>query len=522
MCDVSGRVTSADLGGMAGLVALAGAVLVLWAHLGGELIPFKDGTGYDGYVYAAMAADPLSMDELKGFDTHRAQRVVPSLLAGLVLAPLRIEDWAPAVVLWFHVYDFVLIALATVLWWRTCRHLAVRRPSAWVGFCGLVANYGVLKFTGYYPVLTDVSGFFLGMVVVWLWVERRDRWLPVVAVVGAFTWPTAAYAALLLFSFSRPAPMPDPRTREQRTFAVVVAALLAAGVATAAGWARGCPDECVTEVMRTATMDELFPVSLALLTAAVFLATLPVLRHLSVGSVLASLRWERAVLSVAVLVGSHLVLHAVADPSGATATRTLANTALGGAVKPLGFLVAHVAYYGVMLVLLVLVWPRAVRAAARFGPGFLGLLLGFLLLGVSAESRILMNQWPLFVLLGTLAVDRLEWSRLQAAAFGVLAVVQSRVWFPLNRGPLTGDSAEYPDQWYGMSVGTRMTVPSYLAMTAVAVASVVVMTLILRARPRRPAAASGPAPEPVAAGSPTAGAHRRPPAPRPRTLPRRR
>jgi hypothetical protein len=180
------------------------------------------------------------------------------------------------------------------------------------------------------------------------------------------------------------------------------------------------------------------------------------------------------------------IQHDLADPSFRSVGRTLYNTALGGLAKPGGFIVAHAVYFGPALLLLALTWRRAVREVRQFGAGFVALLFGFLLIALTNEARILMNEWPMFALMAAIVVDKLEWRKFEAAVFGLLALVTARVWFPVNHGPYIDDWHKYPDQYYGMSMGLKMTVFSYTLMGFGCLLTGAVLYWLIH-RPRPPA-----------------------------------
>lgn len=473
--------TGADLRRMVAAVLLAGLALVLWSHVGDELIPVKDGTGYDGSVYAEIVRDPVGSftGDLRGhWDTHRAQRVLPSLVVWGVLKPLGLHTSTTAIVLGFQVLNYLLLAASAALWWLVARNAGLSRVAGWVGFVGLFVNYGIGKFSAYYPVLTDTSGFFLGTLLLWSLVARRHALMPLVAVVGAFTWPTVTYSALLLYTLSRPVAAASPG-RFARWWAVLVAATVAVAVAVAAERLHACERGCVSGAVRDAVWDAALPVGITLLVVFVLLAVQPLAERLTPGAVLRAVRWPRLVVSVLVVAAVGYVLGQLAEPSQHTLTRTLSNTVLGGAAKPGVFLVAHAAYYGPVLLLLLLTWRRGVRLAAQHGTGLVALLMVYVLLGIGSESRILVNQWPFLVFVAALVVDDLGWSRGRAWALGVLALVMSRVWLPVTQGPLTGRRDAYPDQLYGMSVGPRMTLLSYALLGAGTLAGAAVVAWLV-------------------------------------------
>jgi hypothetical protein len=477
---VRGTLVRADLLAMLAIVAVTGTVLVLWSRLGNELIPVRGGIGYDGATYAAMVRDPMEIILNNRLDVHRVQRILPSVVVHGMLRPFELHRSYPAILLGFQIFNYALMLLSAFVWWRMAQRLNLSRVAGWVGFLALFINYGVIKFQAYSPVMTDTAGFFLGLLVVWCLVARETRWLPLIAIAGSFTWPTVAYSALGLYVLSRPqAPL-----RAARWWGLATAAVFAVAVPYLAWRTWECQKGCGSALMRDAAVPWMIPFAVAFLAVWVFLAFRPLFELLTIPNVLRAVDWRRLVIAVLLFVALAWVHRQLADPSFRSVSRTTYNTLLGGIVKPAGFLVAHAVWFGPAVPLLVLTWRRAVEFLRTLGLNAVAMTAAFVLIATTVEARILMNQWPLFALLAAVVVDRLEWRGRALAVFAVMTAVTSRLWFPVNHGPYSGDWRAYPDQWYGMSMGLKMTVPSFLMMGTACLVCAAILWPMTRSRPR--------------------------------------
>lgn len=460
---------------MLAILAAAGLVACGWAWWGGERIPTNDGLGFDGLIYGRIVEEP-GLIVHHGLDLHRIQRIVPSLMALALLAPFGLDDDHTAIVVVFQVLNYLALLLSCLLWWQIARRLAISRAAAWIGFIALFVNYPTLKLSAFYPVLTDRFGFLLGVVLVWLIVMRRSWPLLAVGVLGSFTWPTVTYSAMIAF-------VVDKRRTPMSIHPLwgIGAALVAAAVAVVAALrAHSCGVPCVSAVMVETTIESLFPLSVALLAVWTFFALQPLAARLTPAVVARAVVWQRIPLVILVMFVIGRIQHQLATQSEQTISRTLSNTGLGAVVKPLGFLVTHATYYGPAVLLLVFTWRIAVRRMSAFGPGMVCLLVLYIALGVSTESRILVNQWPFFALAAALVVDELGWSLRKTWIFGAVAVVVSRAWLPIHHGPITLDWSHYPAQWYFMSNGPTTTTLSYTILTGLTLVAAAVTWWLLR------------------------------------------
>lgn len=447
----------ADLWAMLGIVGLGGVLMIAWSHLGHEITPIRNGIGYDGHTYAAIVRDPFGIIFGHRLDVHRVQRIVPSIVVYAMLRPFGLSTSNPAILVAFQVLNYVLMAASAFMWWQVTNRLRLSWAAGWIGFLALVVNYGLLKFQAFVPVMTDTAGFALGMALVWCFAFRATRLLPLLAILSAFTWPTAGYAALILYVLTRT----DEPPRPSRWWGVGVTALAAVAIPVLAVRGFRCGRECGSQLMVNSVLPSLVPIAVVFLAAWIYLMFRPLVELATVPNVLRAVHWGRLLIAVTILVVIAKVQHDLANPSFRTASRTLYNTMVGGIAKPGGFLVAHAVYFGPGLLLLIVCWRRVVEMLRGMGVGPVVLTGGFMFLALTNEARILMNVWPWFVLLMALAVDRLRWGVRETSVFALLTLVTSRLWFPIEHGPRTGDWHKYPDQFYAMSLGLKMTAFSY-------------------------------------------------------------
>lgn len=475
------RFETRDLAALAGILVAAWVGQMLWAWLGGERLDFGRGLGFDGQTYARISADPGVILEGR-VTTHRIQRVLPSLVVFLLLRPFGAQGDVETVIALYQVLNLMALLASAWLWFAVCRRLGLSRAAGWVGGAALLLNYPALKISVFYPVLTDRFGFLLGMFLVWAMVTRRRPALLAVAVVGSFTWPTVAYAALILLVMSRKSVW-NPEVGSWRPWWGIAAAGAATTAAVAVSLrARSCGFPCVSPVMTQTVIEWAYPLSVALFAVLMFLALQPLAARLSPRDALAAVDWRWLLVAAALVYAVMLVQEGLGRPSPHTMTRTMFNTYFGAAAKPLGFLVIHTTYYGPAVLVAVAFWRRLVAGLSRFGPGAVAVVIVFVLLGFSTESRILVSQWPVFALGVALVAEQQRWRRRQVLGFVVLALVVSRFWLPIHRGPITTEWKQFPSQWYFMSNGPTTTAASYLVWVAVVAGTAAALWLILRSR----------------------------------------
>jgi hypothetical protein len=482
----------------AALVLLAAAALAAF----GEHIPLYNGFGWDGSFYAWMVSAPGDAFR-QGINAYHLQRTAPALgiHAALRLAGADLSDHA-VVRLGFQALNCTCLGLAAVVWARTSRALRLGAPAFWLGAVGLFVNYAALKMAAYYPSLNDVPALLLGVVAVWAFVTGRGWALAAVGVVGAFTWPVAAPAvALLLAAPRRPvldAAAATDATGEAPARWSPLAALAAVGVAAAlaAEFASLVYVHGRTTVGMGPTANvylPLAPLSIALSAALCGGAIYALLRPFTAATIvreLRAVRWWRVAAAAVVVVGPALVARALATGKPAlTAAEFWSVLAVLGATRPLASPVAHVAYFGPALLLLVPLWRDFVRAVHAWGPGATAAVLLAVVVAIGPESRQSMFTWPLVLAPLCVAADRRGVPGRVVGAAGALALVLTKVWLPHNTHPVAamrdpGDATRVVYGAYFDNQGPYMSAAAYAAHAAAAVAAAGLLALAWRWSPR--------------------------------------
>jgi hypothetical protein len=475
--------------------ALAGLLLPATIALGyalavvfQEKIKVGDGLGWDGVKYGQwVKLFPAVLRD--GVDAYYVQRVLPS---GVVYAGLRLLDVAaknPAIIRGFEIANVVLVALSAWSYDVTARRLAISARSRWVGAIGLFASFGILKFSAFDPVLTDVWAFAFGMFQLQFCLTRRPLWLALVTAAGAFAWPTLlpVGCCLLFFPVSHPAQggraasaqaaarpagldVPIYERAPARLNEVIAWLLVAVWVWICWPFARdGHSLGNSTGVIET----NVVAVSVALSAAYLFVGTRALLDDRRLFDLRGQLRaaWSpRAAFAVLLFVGVTLLrMKLTSAPSRYGLDSNIEMTVFSAIKEPAIFALAHVLYWGPLLLLMLLGWRRLVAAIQRSGSGVTVVALVALLLSLNGESRKLANFAPFFYVFALPLLDELRLSMQKAWLLAGVALLFSRVWITFD-GKMKGDLSKDPGQALYMVMGPWMNPNMYLLQGALVLA----------------------------------------------------
>jgi hypothetical protein len=477
---------------------IVAAVLIgCWYLVTPDRIPVGDGMGWDGVIYGSFAKD-FPGQYHAGVTYYYLGRLLPSLLLHYALRAMGVARSSGSVIMAFRVLNAVLVIASALLWLRIARSMVLGISGRILGFAGLFLNFSALKMASYYPVLTDVPAFFLGLAMLCAYIENRFWILLVLTALGRFVWPTAIFiGAFMLIAPSRP---PMEMRKELRWGGRV----LAAGATLAYVFFTAnlvIPNQRIWAAIAD-LVRPVWPLSLAL-AALYLLGALWVLVPLCLSRVF-SVRWRdvlgwRMGIAALVLVGLFAASPRLATRLGTEmpSEMVLKLTAWTSVVMPLEFLLAHIVYFGPVLVLLLVSWRSVAAMMARVGTG---LLLGLSLtavLSLHSESRYLSNLWPMIVPFVAKHFDG-RLSRRQLMVLLATGLLFSKVWLLI--GSPASAILDFPAQLYFMNQGPWMSSLSYVIQAAAVLLLVFVLWMmgLLSERPALAATVpSLPSPPPL-------------------------
>jgi len=231
-----------------------------------------------------------------------------------------------------------------------------------------------------------------------------------------------------------------------------------------------------------------WPLSLALAAAYLALTLAPAgasgLAHLRAARPRDLLR-ARTAVAVLVLAAVSLVTARLPTAPGTEMSleTTLRLACWMSVMAPAQFLVAHLIYFGPVVLLLLGSWRLVQARVAQAGLGMVVMLGLAIVLSIDSESRHLSNLWPMVVPFVAQEWDGRLTSR-QLTMLVMTALLFSKVWLII--GAPSSPIPQYPAQLYFMNQGPWMTAQSYVVQGA----ALLVLALLLhtagffRSRPR--------------------------------------
>ncbi len=456
-----------------------------------EKISVGGGFGFDGTIYGTWARTfpaPLRDGSL---DRYYIQRIAPSALVHGTLRLLRAKLTPVHIIHAFEGWAIGLVCAAASIWVALARRLRLTPAARWFGAAALFGSYASLKWTAYYPVLTDFWSVVIALLQLLLFLDRRLVPLALVTAIGAFIWPTSAGIGATLMVFlplpaegpAAPAPLPG-RLRFVPAGVAAVAWMLfcASLVESGYGNSNGLAPLC----------HPLFRLSLLASGAFLFGALSVIIddRNLFDPRILARylLRPHLLVAAATIVAITALQARLAPTPSPHPFSEFLRMSAYTSIQKPAVFLVAHVMFLGPVLLVMVMRGRAVIDLVRRSGPGLVAVAGFNAILFLNSESRHLWNVSAMLVPFAVKVLDQLSWTPRQFLVLGGLTLASSNVWLTYE-DPIWPDPLQLPGQLFFMTNGPWMSLATYAVQAAIVVAMGVWLARQLPAT-KRPTATS--------------------------------
>lgn len=463
----------------------------------GEKIPAGGGFGWDGVLYAEMVRNLESMINLGQLSSYYSLRILPSAVVRGMLFLVNAQITDINIIRGFEIYNFLLLVVVCWVWKLLSDSFALSLAGRWVGFSGVFINFQCSKQAFYYPVLTDVTALFCGMLLLLFYVRKKPLLLFLTAIIGAFAWPVVSVFGAFLLIFlegdlpsSAIAPKPSifsmggvtvPYLVKLGGLLVLIGSIYGYVLAPVLGLELACTAPspvgvCTLEGLLTGA-PSLFGLLVAL---AVLLGSRVFL--MAAFACLLRARFFLMFLAVASIVIPVFVVGLIANPeiqNPGDWKVTLTYLLLPSVGKFFLSTLTLVLFWGPLVLLLIFYWREFCVEARKLGLGFVAVIFISLPLGFLGEPRMITLGWPFFVLGVVLVLERLEKKSSFKYVLGLFTVLYAQFWLVINVSPwLSLDYAsllEFPVQLYFMHYGLWMSWFSYFLQLSVVIISAVLL-----------------------------------------------
>ncbi|MBK8551386.1 MAG: hypothetical protein IPL53_10145 [Ignavibacteria bacterium] len=182
-------------------------IVLIWGSFyffSGTVINVNEGLGYtDGLLYGKITGNFYEYVFGNQVSTYSIQRIFPSFVVSSILSMLNLPKDNYFIVKSFQAYNLLLIIFTTFIWNKIAKVSDFNLTHIWTGFVLAFLNFGIAELAFFYPVLTDITAFFLGFCLLYFHLKDSLTGKIIITILGAFTWPSFMFFGILLIIFPK-------------------------------------------------------------------------------------------------------------------------------------------------------------------------------------------------------------------------------------------------------------------------------------------------------------------------------
>ncbi len=431
-----------------------------------EKLEANNGLGWDGARYADIATHLFNSNEL---DSYTIMRILPSLLVHYIFTAFGIEFSPQNIVLGFEILNTTLLCISVFLTLGIFEHYQFSNAKKALGLTLVFCSYASLNFPFYYTVMTDTAGFTIAISAFYFFIKQQTWGLRILGFAAAFTWPIALLQVLALLFFNQHSVTFKPLSK------LGYVTLFAIGFA----WGYGLSFFFLVLKGETNDMAYTLPIDTNLLWLSIpSIGILSGLAALLLGNktFFECSYWKKhftiqqIFFPVILLVLVVLMVKSIElKQSGYASAYFLLKGVIYAAAKPFMVLVSSVNYFGVAVLVAILLGKETISTAGKLGLGFCAaIVINLLAVGMRSEVRIISNVFPWLALLVAIALKDKKLPAMFYAAVLLLNIFFSKIWLKVNTPEKPTMNADgtigMPQQKFFMNLGSWMSSEVWLML----------------------------------------------------------
>lgn len=418
-------------------------VLVAFSFVG-EKVAMNNGIGWDGVNYLRTMEHFISLIKHHGYDQYEIMRVMPWGLTDILCVITGISVTRKVAIASGILYNSIAIVLGVFFFFQLSNLKQWKIETEVLGFSFLFYTYPVLKLMGYYPVLSDIFGLTIGIMLCYYFFANKRWALILMGLAGTFIWPTTPMVAFALAFFPRkPLPVGDSANLKDgmllNYFVFLIATLPLLILVFSVVQYHGHIMHAMREILPLTIPIYKWIIPIACLCSCLYYYYIVSSFKVSfVGTLRDNFTGKQNWINYACFFALMLLTSGVsrllanANPGALTTTQTLQCISLSSMTDPFVFVESHFIYYGIGYLFVLLLWKDVAKIIMQQGIGYLFAVAMWVLFSIRPEARvsIMFYVFPLITLL--IYINTKQISSLVAVIGACFMLIHSRFWYRIN------------------------------------------------------------------------------------------
>ncbi|MBF0541163.1 MAG: hypothetical protein HQK91_06910 [Nitrospirae bacterium] len=407
----------------------------------GEKMQLSNGFGADGVIYGNWARDFFGT-VFKPGDYQIFKRIFPSAFVHFSLCILRIPLSDINIIKGFEIYNFVLLLITVYTLGLITDYLNFSNKGKWLAFTGFFLNFIYLKHMLYIPVISDVSAFTFGTLLLYFYLKKNRIALLIVMIIGTFSWPIFIFGAMILLLFPTEDIIP---AKTPNHYNIIFSILIVAGAFGYIYYRHFIQGIIRSNIGHNPINESVIALSIGFCLTYLFFGLKNILDS---GSLYQIGSWIKRDNMKYILIGLFLgflftciVIVTLAAstkiPGGVGRLWTklyvfFDHLLIAPVARPFYPVVPHISCFGPLIILTIFLWKQIARTIHQYGNGLTLFMTAHFILTTMPSSRQLLNFFPFFVIFTVKAFEEFRFKASYYWFIAIISLLYSKVWLRIN------------------------------------------------------------------------------------------
>ena len=186
------------------LLLLTILFVIVWVNSHGESVAINGGIGWDGMIYRDIVCHLEEKYFTGGFNSYHMHRVLPFVIIHYTMKWMGLAMTDSNILVVAKWLNIVTLSMSVLCFYRLSHLFRWKGTTETMAFASVFFTYPVLKYMGYYPLLTDTMALFLSFLAASCYfdygLKHRALWLTLLGIVSMMVWPVLSLIVLLLLA----------------------------------------------------------------------------------------------------------------------------------------------------------------------------------------------------------------------------------------------------------------------------------------------------------------------------------
>lgn len=413
---------------------------LLYAFVNGDRLPYGYSQIFDEKHYIDIVVKFPEYLLNQNFTPYYNSRLLMPGLAHYLIRFANISYSLRNINLVFLILNLLSICTSIFFYIKISKFKGYTQNITILGFCLIFANFFILKFAGYYPILMDIFGFTSGIILYYFYIKKKDLAFYVSLFLSMFVFPTTILIVLALLTSSIIS-FNTTRINTTKNFTLIRYLLIACFIIFLSIFSINNYHDFLHDLTYEKSIQlakPLIPLTVILVLPFIFILLRPFFQLLNGISInvkgVLSLKFVASLfIMIIFFVLSKYFSNNFHDKNPLNGNQFILNIITQIISFPLKFLISHFIYYGIFIIFFILYFKAFLKELFINTDSFLKFIVFlFIIFSFGTETRQFLQLFPFIAIIFLDSIKSYKFEFKTISIIFLFQLLWSRFWYNIN------------------------------------------------------------------------------------------